>query len=124
MKLHRAVLPKHFLLGTALAPLALLVACSPNPGGSDASTPAEEASWNECAGFIQSKFGVSSTSAPTFNTSNVNVVQKDQFIVTMYYGSIGTLYRCSLKQSSDGSWQLVTLNSLVPNELTVFYLKK
>ncbi len=112
----------HVLLPTLVMLGVLLSACSANPSG--ASGQAAKASWDQCTGFIQSKLGIASTEAPGYNASSVSSLPQGQFVVTLYYDKTSTLYRCDMKQGSDGSWKLTKLDSMLPNEASIWNIKR
>ena len=106
---------------------ASAAACAPEPtasAGPAAEPSAVESSWKACVQSIESKEGKPASDAPKFSPSTVSLLSNGDSVAILYYAGSATYYRCENRQAADGAWELVSLSSLLPSEITVWGVKR
>jgi hypothetical protein len=78
------------------------------PAASPTFTPQENA-WTACTLFIQQELGVDTGDAQRYAPERVETLSGNQFVVDIYYASVGETYRCELQRRANGDMQLLGL---------------
>jgi hypothetical protein len=107
------------LLGASLAGCARRSAAA-----NAAAALAAESAWTDCVQPIQKQLKLSSEEGPAYTPAGVRALDNGKFTVNVYYPKTTTNYRCGIQQNADGTWQLLSLDSLDASNLVIWGLKR
>ena len=98
---------KYALLFTGLLAMVLSACGTSTP---EPTVTPQESSWYACTTFVQQQVGVSASDAQRYTSSGVTTLANNEFIVEVFYASLGSSYRCGLLRHSNGDWELQSLD--------------
>ena len=74
------------------------------------ASPRENA-WAACTMFVEKQQGVSASEAEKYYPLGVTLLGEDRYQVDVHYAKLNTFYRCELKNTPDGNWQLISVKA-------------
>lgn len=70
-----------------------------------------ENAWAACTMFVEKQLGVSASEAEKYYPLGVTLLGEDSYQVDVHYAKLNTFFRCELKNTPDGNWQLISVKA-------------
>ena len=68
-----------------------------------------ESAWAACTQSVEKQIGLAASEAETFRPIKVTLMADDGYQVDVHYAKTNAAYRCTVKESPEGNWQVLSL---------------